>query len=160
MSQCVMSFLLATLLFWGGEPAQRGRPDFSGNWILADFRSATDPAPDKPGLTGQSGVVGGAVVNCGQVCTITQTPETLTVSRPVQKEGAKPPQDGVVYMDGRPKPANTTAIWEGEKLVLKRTIAPPLAVTQTFAREGDKLIMVVAIGANKVGPFTLTYTKK
>ena len=165
MTQCGMSFLLATLLVWSGGAAHQSKPDFSGTWTLVDFRSGTDPDTARRGVgtgggaAGQTGVVSGAAVNCGVECTITQTADTLTVSRPAGRDGTKPP-DGVVYLDGRPMSGNVTVKWDDAKLVLTRRILEPLVVTQTFSREDDRLIVVAAIGDGKVGPFTLTYHRK
>ena len=49
---------------------------------------------------------------------------------------------------------------DGPKLVLTRTIAEPLVVTQTLSLEEERLIIVVAMSAGKAGPFTLTYERK
>jgi hypothetical protein len=154
-----MSLLLAALVVGSGGPGSQRQPDFSGTWTLVDFRSASDPASAERGAEGQSGVVGGAVLNCGRECTITQTPGTLTVSQPAGQDGTKP-RDGAVYLDGRPMSGKTTLKWDGTKLVLTRTIAEPLVVTQTLSLEEERLIIVVAMSAGKAGPFTLTYKRK
>lgn len=159
MHQCGVFILLAALSFGSSGAAPQSRPDFSGSWTLATFHSASNPAAGEPGVAAQTGMVSGAVVNCGRECIITQSPEELTVSRPAPKEGAQPTAS-VISLDGRPMSGNTTAKWDREKLVLTRALAPSLVVTQTLALEDNQLVIIVAIGTGKAGPFTLTYNRK
>lgn len=159
MYQYGMSLFMAALLFGSGGSLPQRQTDFSGTWTLADSRSGSDPASGGRGTAVRSGEVGGAVVNCGVECAITQTSETLTVSRPAGQDGKKTP-DGIVAIDGRPMSGNTTAKWDRGKLVLTRSLTPSFVVTQSLSLEGDRLTIVVAIGDNTVGPFTLTYTRK
>jgi hypothetical protein len=140
------------LLLLSDTISQQRTPDFSGTWTLAEFRIGDEPA------AGSSPIIGGAAVNCGVACTITQTLDTLTVSRAPAKDGAKP-RDEVVHLDGRPMSGNTTAKWDGTKLVLVRSFLE-IVVTQTLSLEKERLMVVVAVATAKTGPYTLTYERK
>jgi hypothetical protein len=140
--------MMASVVMFGGATLGDGQtvPDFSGRWALLH----SDAGP--------KGEVSGAVVTCGVECTITQTGATLTVVRPATADG-KRPADGVVALDGTAT-GNTSAKWDGDKLVLTRALMPTYVVTQTLSIVKEQLVIVVVVGEGRVGPFKLTYAKK
>lgn len=135
------------LLSAASPVAAQQRPDFSGTWVLAESNAD------------ETGEIGGAVVSCGRDCTIVQSPEALTVSRVAPADG-KGLADSVVYLDGRAMKGGVSAVWDGTGLVLTRALTPTYRVTQTLSLTNGKLVVVVSIGENKVGPFRLVYNKR
>jgi len=157
-------FVVPAMLLLGGDvTTQQRKPDFAGTWTLVEFRIGDEPAAK------ESPVVGGAPVTCGSECTVTQTPESLTVSRAPAKEGAKP-QAEVVHLDDRTMSRNITVKWNGDQLVLVPigvkaipTVDDSFAsivVTQTLSLEKKRLKVVVEVASARTGPYVLTYERK
>lgn len=121
----------------------QNRPDFSGTW---GTEGGSKPI-----------TVSGGVFNCGSECTITQTASTLTVSRPAEGQGAKP-RDIVINLDST-STATSPAKWDGDKLVLTRTLGPT-KVVQTLSFEGGVLTVVSEASPGDVGPLKQTFVKK
>ena len=143
--------IVLMLLLLGIVPAAlQARPDFAGTWKLVEYRIGDKVTPT------QNGLVGGAAVNCGLHCTITQTADTLTLSRTPAKDGTKP-RDEVVFLDGRPATNVTTVTWKGATLTLVRTFAS-IVVTQTISLDGDRLVFSASVGG-AAGPYVLTYER-
>lgn len=145
MWTCVLA--IGMVLSTAADQSARQRPDFSGTWMLEESNA------------GDAGEIGGAVISCGRECTIAQSPVALTVSRAAPTDGKNVP-DGVLHLDGRSMKGGVTAAWDGTSLVLTRALTPVYRVTQTLTLTDGKLVMVVSVGENKVGPFRLIYTKR
>jgi hypothetical protein len=148
--------LIATLLIGNDAAEVQRKPDFSGTWTLAHYRIGDKVVWSQGSGGSQNAMVGGAAVNCGLRCTITQTANTLTVSR-AANGGAQPP-DEVVFLDGRPMANQAAVEWDGSRLTLVRRFAG-IVVTQTLAVEKDRLIVVAALASSDVGPYVLTYER-
>jgi len=149
-----------------GTVTAQSKPDFSGTWSFA-----TDQTAPSGGATGKGGAravgyLSGGAVNCMTECTIVQTSRTLTISRPADTDGVKPP-DVVLNLDGseskiadsfksRRIEFTAHAKWDGGKLVVTHSIAA-LTITQTLALEHGRLTVVNEFGFE---PETLTYVKK
>jgi hypothetical protein len=153
-----------------GAAAAQSKTDFSGQWSLV-------AAPGMGGGSGRGGrggggavtsIISGAPVNCGRECTMTQDVRTLTISRPANQQGIKPP-DVVLNLDGRestiiqslepPVEYKAGAKWDGGKLVVIRSMGKD-NVTQTISIQDDKLTVVSLFNVEGAVPVTLTYAKK
>jgi len=143
--------VLVLVLGVKGVAGVQPKPDFSGTWTLVEFRYGEKVMPtDNP-------MVSGAVLNCGQRCTITQAAESLALSRtPTPKDPR--PRDEAVFLDGRPMMNQRTARWEAAILRLSQRLGG-LVVTQTLAIEQGKLVFETTVAETKVAPYTLTYER-
>jgi hypothetical protein len=147
--------------------AAQSNPDFSGTWSLVTDQKA----PTGRGRGGGGGAVSyvsGAPVNCRTECTIVQDAKALTISRPANQQGVKPP-DVVLNLDGRestitqslnPRAEYTAnAKWDGGKLVVTRSMGA-LIVTQNMSLEDGKLTVVSTFSIDDFAPVKLTYVKR
>lgn len=162
MRRCGVLILASVFIFAGGSVAAQRNPDFSGTWLLV---SAPGMGGETTGGRGGRGggvvsEVSGAAFNCGLECTIVQNAGALTISRPVNPKGVKP-SDVVIRLDGRDSHEYKAIVkWDAEKLVVTRTIAGSLAVTQTLTRAENKMTVVSSFSVPGDVPVTLTYARK
>jgi len=149
-----LTLIVTALLFLSvGGPIVYAQPktDFSGKWTLVDYRYG-----DKV-MSTKNPIVSGAPLNCGVQCTIAQTAESLTVSRSPSPSGERAREESV-FLDGRSMANQMTATSEGAVLRLTQAFAN-IAVTQTLAREGNKLIMITTVAQSPTAPYKLTYER-
>ena len=148
------------------------KTNFSGQWSLVPSLTTGGGSRGARGGDGRGGgtvsIVSGATVNCGTECTISQDAKVLTISRPANDQGVKPP-DVVLNLDGRestiiqsspPGEFKADAKWDGGKLMVTRSIVGSLSVTQTMSVEDGKLTVVSLFSNEGAVPLTLTYTKR
>ncbi len=153
MSRRLMMTMTALLVLAEGTRivyAQQ-KTDFSGTWKLMEYRYG-----DKV-MSTKNPIVSGAPLNCGVQCTITQTAESLTVSRKPSPSGETPRGESV-FLDGRSMANRMTATLAGPVLRLTQAFAH-ITVTQTVVREGNKLIMVTTVAESPTAPYSLTYER-
>lgn len=146
--------------------AAQSRTDFSGTWSFATRQTVPSGASAGRGSTRSVSYLSGAAVNCMAECTIVQDASTLTISRPGDQTGVKPP-DVVLNLDGRDSAIiesrnsrrsefTANARWAGDKLVVTHLIGQ-LAITQTLALEHGTLTITNEFGFE---PEVLTYVKR
>lgn len=123
--------------------SSQSRPDFSGTWVPADANAR--PVS-----------VSGGVFNCGAECTLTQSDQTLTVSKPANVQGVKP-RDTVINLESTAG-ATSPAQWDGSVLVLTRALGPT-KVVQKLSIEGGRLTVVSEVSPGDVAPLTQIYVK-
>jgi len=145
------AMLLLSALSLTGAWRSQGTTDFSGTWTFVEVAGGSTRGT--PGSGNQrTPNISGAAFNCGQECTITQKDGKITISRPALETGPKPP-DVVLAIDG------ASAKWEGQKLIVTRTLGPT-SVTQTLALDNGKLSIVAVFSPEGLPPTTTTYQKK
>jgi hypothetical protein len=147
-----------------GLSAQRP-PDLSGTWVYAGAEAS---ATRNGGGKGPARIieVSGAAFNCGIECTIAQEGQTLTISRTPGEDGAKRPPAvlQIATGDGPNQPvgpAGTLAKWEGEQLVVTRSMGV-LSIRQAITIERGQLVVASLVDTGRPDDLrsVQTYSRK
>jgi len=147
----VKTFLLVAAVSMTGAWTGQSTPDFSGTWTFLEVTGGSTRGASTPGKQ-RSPNISGAAFNCGNECTITQKDGKLSISRPAPEQGVKP-ADVVLPIDG------ATAKWDGQKLIITRTLGPT-SVTQTLSLDNGKLSILAVFAPEGLASTTTTYQKK
>jgi beta-lactamase regulating signal transducer with metallopeptidase domain len=153
-----------------GGPSQVTQPNFSGDWLLvgSTFMGSGRSSGDGRMVS----IVSGAPVNCGRECTIVQSTGSLTILRTATTQDAAPPDDGTVVLNlegGESTIAQAAdplaeykaaAAWDGDTLVVTRSITQSLLVTQSLSLEENTLRVVNTFNIPNSAPVTLTYMRR
>lgn len=152
MRGAVASILAVSFLLVGAD-LQAQVPDFSGGWKLVQDRDATPPTRGaRQQVAGRA--AGGAIgAGLGENFTLTQTAETLTITRATPAgeiqmvhnlDGS--PRENRVTMREREIVQRSTAKWEEGKLVIVTSMQVPgmdatRETTMTLSLVGEHLVV-------------------
>jgi hypothetical protein len=161
--------------------AAQHRPDFSGDWVLAEAL-ATGPGRDAsaPGTTTArpttSTTISGAPFNCGIACTIVHKGQALTILNAnlpdyPGKDKSRPTPSVTLHLDGRQlevvdsfSPSRrmpVTAQWQGDRVRIESR-SGRLAMKQVLSLEQSRLVVAstAELDGQLLGQTTFTYRRK
>lgn len=158
----------------------QGKTDFSGTWNRDMPAAGAAGAGGGGGGGGQrggggggrGGGFGGGAFNCGATCSITQSGNTITLTRTQGEATIKHTfvvdgktvnkNENPARQGGAPTVVESTAKWDGAKVVITRTMdmqGTAVTLTQTLSIEGGKLTIVSTSSMAEAPSTTATYTK-
>jgi hypothetical protein len=182
-------FLVSTMAIGmlGANALAQVRPNLSGEWKLIPGDTAASPAPRaRPGATApepaasgpsrsggvRPGDTAGGAFQCGSSCTITHVGRTLKIQQHVTAPATAPPEivlsltgnesktlhprlDG-----GTPVEYTMKAQWDGNRLLVTRTLGTVVKIDQVISLQAGNLTIVTTPHFEGMKPIVWTYKKQ